>query len=136
MRLWLSDLRDSVQQYGVNRVCRLMNRAGIEAQVVYRSLRARKGEASIVSPDMLQQQYNSDVPHERWVTDIIYNRTHEGWLYLAVVVDLSRKIIGWSIQSRMTKDIVLNAQLMAVWRRNPQKKNAGSFGSGQSVHKP
>ena len=99
-----------------------MNRAGIEAQVVYRSLRARKGEASIVSPDMLQQQYNSDVPHERWVTDIIYNRTHEGWLYLAVVVDLSRKIIGWSIQSRMTKDIVLNAQLMAVWRRNPQKK--------------
>ncbi|HBT6982998.1 TPA: IS3 family transposase, partial [Klebsiella pneumoniae] len=50
-------------------------------------------------------------------------RTHEGWLYLAVVVDLfSRKIIGWSMQSRMTKDIVLNALLMAVWRRNPQKQ--------------
>ena len=50
-------------------------------------------------------------------------RTHEGWLYLAVVVDLfSRKIIGWSIQYRMTKDIVLNALLMAVWRRNPQKQ--------------
>ncbi|XMM17918.1 DDE-type integrase/transposase/recombinase [Escherichia coli] len=49
--------------------------------------------------------------------------THEGWLYLAVVVDLfSRKIIGWSERSRMTKDIVLNALLMAVWRRNPQKQ--------------
>uniref|UniRef100_UPI001F4A349D IS3 family transposase n=2 Tax=Klebsiella pneumoniae TaxID=573 RepID=UPI001F4A349D len=55
--------------------------------------------------------------------DITYIRTHEGWLYLAVVVDLfSRKIIGWSMQSRMTKDIVLNALLMAVWRRNPQKQ--------------
>ncbi|HHV4075609.1 TPA: IS3 family transposase, partial [Klebsiella pneumoniae] len=116
------DLRDSGQQCGVNRVWRLMNRAGIKAQVGYRSPRARKGEASIVSPNRLQRQFNPDAPDKRWVTDITYIRTHEGWLYLAVVVDLfSRKIIGWSMQSRMTKDIVLNALLMAVWRRNPQK---------------
>ncbi|UXJ66624.1 IS3 family transposase [Enterobacter kobei] len=117
------DLRDSGQQCGVNRVWRLMNRAGIKAQVGYRSPRARKGEASIVSPNRLQRQFNPDAPDKRWVTDITYVRTHEGWLYLAVVVDLfSRKIIGWSMQSRMTKDIVLNALLMAVWRRNPQKQ--------------
>ncbi|MGR7776632.1 IS3 family transposase [Klebsiella aerogenes] len=117
------DLRDSGQQCGVNRVWRLMNRAGIKAQVGYRSPRARKGEASIVSPNRLQRQFNPDAPDKRWVTDITYIRTHEGWLYLAVVVDLfSRKIIGWSMQSRMTKDIVLNALLMAVWRRNPQKQ--------------
>ncbi|MEI9628355.1 IS3 family transposase [Phytobacter diazotrophicus] len=117
------DLRDSGQQCGVNRVWRLMKRAGIKAQVGYRSPRARKGEASIVSPNRLQRQFNPDAPDERWVTDITYIRTHEGWLYLAVVVDLfSRKIIGWSMQSRMTKDIVLNALLMAVWRRNPQKQ--------------
>ncbi|EGT4281538.1 IS3 family transposase [Cronobacter malonaticus] len=117
------DLRDSGQQYGVNRVWRLMKRVGIKAQVGYRSPRARKGEASIVSPNRLQRQFNPDAPDERWVTDITYIRTHEGWLYLAVVVDLfSRKIIGWSMQSRMTKDIVLNALLMAVWRRNPQKQ--------------
>ncbi|WP_200921543.1 IS3 family transposase [Citrobacter portucalensis] len=117
------DLRDSGQQCGVNRVWRLMNRAGIKAQVGYRSPRARKGEASIVSPNRLQRQFNTDAPDKRWVTDITYIRTHEGWLYLAVVVDLlSRKIIGWSMQSRMTKDIVLNALLMAVWRRNPQKQ--------------
>ncbi|EKK5548095.1 IS3 family transposase [Enterobacter hormaechei] len=117
------DLRDSGQQCGVNRVWRLMKRVGIKAQVGYRSPRARKGEASIVSPNRLQRQFNPDAPDERWVTDITYIRTHEGWLYLAVVVDLfSHKIIGWSMQSRMTKDIVLNALLMAVWRRNPQKQ--------------
>ncbi|WP_301698072.1 IS3 family transposase [Klebsiella pneumoniae] len=117
------DLRDSGQQCGVNRVWRLMKRVGIKAQVGYRSPRARKGEASIVSLNRLQRQFNPDAPDERWVTDITYIRTHEGWLYLAVVVDLfSRKIIGWSMQSRMTKDIVLNALLMAVWRRNPQKQ--------------
>ncbi|MEN4748147.1 IS3 family transposase [Pantoea agglomerans] len=117
------DLRDSGQQCGVNRVWRLMKRVGIKAQVGYRSPRARKGEASIVSPNRLQRQFNPDAPDERWVTDITYIRTHEGWLYLAVVVDLfSRKIIGWSMQSWMTKDIVLNALLMAVWRRNPQKQ--------------
>lgn len=117
------DLRDSGQQCGVNRVWRLMKRVGIKAQVGYRSPRARKGAASIVSPNRLQRQFNPDAPDKRWVTDITYIRTHEGWLYLAVVVDLfSRKIIGWSMQSRMTKDIVLNALLMAVWRRNPQKQ--------------
>ncbi|HAN4350658.1 TPA: IS3 family transposase [Escherichia coli] len=117
------DLRDSGQQCGVNRVWRLMKRVGIKAQVGYRSPRARKGEANIVSPNRLQRQFNPDAPDERWVTDITYIRTHEGWLYLAVVVDLfSRKIIGWPMQSRMTKDIVLNALLMAVWRRNPQKQ--------------
>ncbi|EOD9026666.1 IS3 family transposase [Klebsiella quasipneumoniae subsp. quasipneumoniae] len=117
------DLRDSGQQCGVNRVWRLMKRVGIKAQVGYRSPQARKGEASIVSPNWLQRQFNPDAPDERWVTDITYIRTHEGWLYLAVVVDLfSRKIIGWSMQSRMTKDIVLNALLMAVWRRKPQKQ--------------
>ncbi|AZG51070.1 IS3 family transposase [Shigella flexneri] len=117
------DLRDSGQQCGVNRVWRLMKRVGIKAQVGYRSPRARKGEASIVSPNRLQRQFNPDAPDERWVTDITYIRTHEGWLYLAVVVDLfSRKIIGWSMQSRMTKDIVLNALLMAVWWRNPEKQ--------------
>ncbi|EJO8274528.1 IS3 family transposase [Salmonella enterica] len=116
------DLRDTGQQCGVNRVWRLMKRAGIKAQVGYRSPRARKGEDSIVAPDRLRRQFNPDAPDERWVTDITYIRTHEGWLYLAVVVDLfSRKVIGWSMQPRMTKEIVLNALLMALWRRNPQK---------------
>lgn len=117
------DLHDTGQQCEVNRVWRLIKRAGIKAQVGYRSPRARIGEASIVTPNRLQRQFNPDSPDERWVTDITCIRTHEGWLYLAVVVDLlSRKVIGWSMQPRMTKEIVLNALLMAVWRRNPQKQ--------------
>lgn len=113
------DLRDSGQQCDVNKVWRLMQRVGIKAQVGYRSSRTRKGEASIVMPNKPQRQFNLEAPDERWVTNITYIRTHEGWLYLAVVVDLfSRKVIGWSMQPRMTKDIVLNALLMAVWRRN------------------
>jgi putative transposase len=57
------------------------------------------------------------------VTDITYIRTHEGWLYLAVVMDLfSRRIVGWSMQSRITKELVLDALLMAVWRRKPKNK--------------
>lgn len=117
------DLRDTGQQFGVNRVRRLMKRAGIKAQAGYRSPRARKGEASIVTPNRLQRQFNPDSPDERWVTDIIYIGTHEGWLYLAVMVDLfSQKVIGCSMQRRMTKEIVLNALLVAVLRRNPQSR--------------
>ncbi|STA84826.1 ISEc14 transposase B [Citrobacter youngae] len=127
MRLWLSQNPSgsagqratvrSEQSLATDETCRDKGSGRIPEPA------ARKGEASIVSPNRLQRQFNPDAPDERWVTDITYIRTHEGWLYLAVVVDLfSRKIIGWSMQSRMTKDIVLNALLMAVWRRNPQKQ--------------
>ena len=60
-------------------------------------------------------------PDEAWVTVITYIRTHEGWLYLAVVLDLfSRRVIGLSMHSRITKELALDAVLMMVWRRNPQ----------------
>lgn len=65
-----------------------MRRAGIKAQVGYRSPQARKGEASIVTPYRFQWRFNPEAPVERWMTDITYIRTHEDWLYLAVVVDL------------------------------------------------
>jgi putative transposase len=57
------------------------------------------------------------------VTDITYIKTHEGWLYLCVVIDLfSRRVVGWSAQSRMTTDLALQALLMAVWRRKPDNR--------------
>jgi putative transposase len=74
-----------------------------------------------VVPNRLQRQFSTATPDEAWVTDITYIRTHEGWLYLAVVLDLfSRRVIGWSMQSRITKELALDALLMAVWRRNPR----------------
>jgi putative transposase len=64
-----------------------------------------------------------EVPDKAWVTDITYIRTLEGFAYLAVVIDLySRRVVGWSMQSRQTADVVLQALLMAVWRRKPQGK--------------
>ena len=57
-----------------------------------------------------------------WATDITYIRTAEGWLYLAVVVDLySRMVIGWSMQATLARGLVLDSLLMAVWRRHPQQ---------------
>ncbi len=118
-----SDIRDTGKQCGINRVYRLMSQAGLRAQVGYRKPRQKSGEVNIVTPNNLQRQFNPDSPDRAWVTDITYIRTHEGWLYLAVVVDLfSRRVIGWSMQSRITKELALDALLMAVWRRKPKFK--------------
>lgn len=79
-------------------------------------------KASVAAPNHLDQQFDVLGPNETWVTDITYIRTHEGWLYLAVVLDLfSRQIVGWSMQGRMDKELVVSALLMALWKRKPQQ---------------
>jgi putative transposase len=115
-----SDLRAYGEGCGKNRVHRLMRAAGLRAHVGYHRPRHRSGQPSVVAPNRLQRAFDVDTPNETWVTDITYIRTHEGWLYLAVVLDLfSRRVVGWSMQSRITKELVLDALLMAVWRRKP-----------------
>lgn len=75
----------------------------------------------MVAPNHLNRQFTPDGPNQSWVTDITYIRTHEGWLYLAVVLDLySRQVVGWSMVSRIDTELVLNALLMALWRRQPK----------------
>lgn len=69
------DLRDTGLQNGVNRLWRLMRRAGIKAQVGHRSPRARKGEASIVAPNRLQRHFNPDAPDERWCSTNVISAT-------------------------------------------------------------
>lgn len=115
------DLRDQGEQISENRVARLASRAGIAAQVGYKRRPSRYGgKPAIVAENRLEQQFQTSAPDQVWVTDITYLRTHEGWLYLCVVIDLfSRRVVGWSAQSRMTKDLALQALLMAVWRRKP-----------------
>ena len=115
------DLRDLGEQCGKHRVARLMKGEGLRAQVGYgRRPRPRGGRVSTVAPNHLDRQFDVAAPNTHWVTDITYIRTHEGWLYLAVVLDLySRQVVGWAMQSQMHADLVLQALLAAVWRRKP-----------------
>ena len=76
------DLRDIGEQCGINRVHRLMQRAGLRAQVGYRKPRARGGEQHVVTPNRLERQFNPLAPNKAWVTDITYIKTHEGWYIL------------------------------------------------------
>jgi putative transposase len=71
-----------------------------------------------IAPNMLQRNFQADAPNRKWAADFTYIWTGEGWLYLAVVVDLfSRRVVGWSMQSSMTSQLVLDALVMALWRR-------------------
>lgn len=117
------DLRDLGEQCGKHRVARLMRNEGLRAQVGYgRRPGMRGGNASVVAGNQLDRQFDVPRANESWVTDITYIRTHEGWMYLAVVIDLfSRQVVGWSMQSRMQTDLVLQAMTMAVWRRKPAR---------------
>ncbi|KQY41460.1 transposase [Rhizobium sp. Root483D2] len=107
-----------------NRVARLTRIAGIKAQIGYkRRPGVYGGRPSIVIDNTLDRQFDVAAPDKASVTDITYIRTNEGFAYLAVVIDLySRRVIGWSMQSRQTTDVVLQALLMAVWRRKPKEK--------------
>ncbi|MCH4247233.1 MAG: IS3 family transposase [Acinetobacter populi] len=117
------DLKDIGESCGINRVHRLMKANGLKSQRGYRKPRTHAGAPAIVSANTLDRQFNPTQPNQLWVTDITYIRTHEGWLYLAVVIDLfSRLVVGWSMKSRITTDLVLDALLMALWRRNPKNK--------------
>lgn len=116
------DLRKDGERCSKHRVARLMRLEGLRAQVGYRRRRyIAGGKPAHVAPNALQQQFSAAAPNERWVTDITYLPTYEGFLYLAVVIDLfSRQVVGWSMQSRIHSDLVLQALLMAVWRRKPK----------------
>ena len=118
------DLRDQGETCSENRVARLASLAGILAPVGYKRRPGRYGgKPAVVASNTLDRQFEVDNPDKVWVIDITYIRTHEGWPYLAVVIDLfSRRVVGWSAQPRMTTDLALQALLAAVWRRKPKTK--------------
>jgi putative transposase len=118
------DLRDQGEQVSENRVARLASLAGISAQIGYRRRPGRyNGKPAVVAANGLDRQFQVTAPDTVWVTDITYIKTHEGWLYLSVVIDLfSRRVVGWSAQSRMTADLALQALLVAIWRRKPKHR--------------
>ena len=116
------DMREVGEACGKHRVLRLMRLAKLRSQTGYRrrSPKYKAGKPSTLAPNRLERQFEIDRPNATWVTDITFIRTYEGWLFLAIVLDLfSRQVVGWSMASRMQSDLVLQALLMAVWRRRP-----------------
>jgi putative transposase len=118
------DLLEAGNRCGRDRVLRLMRQAGLRAQRGYKQPKGYYGgNVSVTTQNKLDRQFEVSAPNQWWVSDITYIHTHEGFLFLAVVMDLyARNIVGWSMSSRITEDIVLDALTMAYWRRKPANK--------------
>ena len=115
------DLREEGIVCGEKRIARLMRQAQLRSVRGYKRPRYRAGRPATTAPNRLQREFTVAQPDRVWVTDITYIRTHEGWLYLTVVIDLySRAVVGWSMKSTMATELVLDALMMAVWRRRPK----------------
>jgi putative transposase len=117
-RVW-HDLLAAGVACGLHRVERLMRQQALRARPRRRGLPAdtgeRKGDAAA---NVLDRQFTAPAPNQKWVADFTYIWTAEGWLYVAVVLDLfSRRAVGWSMQATMTAPLVTDALMMAIWRR-------------------
>lgn len=102
-----------------NRVARLMRRLGLQARQKkrYKST-TKRNKSHPVAPNLLQRDFGTDQPNHKWLVDISYIATLEGWLYLAVVLDLyARRIVGWALAERMTSELTQEALKMALQRR-------------------
>lgn len=116
-RVW-RDLLATGHVCGLHRVERLMRLQGLRARPRRRGLPQDMGERSQAAPNVLDRQFAATAPNQKWVADFTYVWSAEGWLYVAVVLDLySRRIVGWSMQPSMTSQLVTDALMMAIWRR-------------------
>jgi len=103
----------------VNRVARLMSGKFIAKTVKMFRVTTNSKHGYPPAPDLVNQNFVAPAPNSIWTSDITYIRTLEGWLYLAVVLDVfSRKVVGWSMGDRLTKEIVITAVSNAIIRRN------------------
>ena len=122
-------LKASLEQTGIKtsrrRVSRLMKAAGMVPKQVekWHPQTTKAAEKHEKAPNLLDQDFTAEHPDQKWVVDITYIATKEGWLYLAVILDLySRAVVGWSMQSRMSKALVIAAWEMACSWRHPPKE--------------
>lgn len=96
-----------------------MRRQGLRARAARRFKATTNSRHSLpVADNLLRQDFTAAVPNQKWVGDITCLYTEEGWLYLAVTIDLySRRVIGWAMSQRMTAELACDALRMALWRR-------------------
>lgn len=113
------DLADAGFSCSENRVARLMKAAGIKARHKRRRTPGQlEAVVHSIAPNLLDRQFEATGPNQKWAADFTYVWTGEGWLFVAVVLDLySRRVVGWSMQPTMTAQLVMDALLMAVFRR-------------------
>lgn len=105
------------------RIGRLMREAGLFCKTKKKFKATTNSKHNYpVAPNLLNRNFTAIRPNQKWVGDITYVATAEGWLYLATVIDLfSRKVVGWSMDKRMTVELVNDALLSAIWKRKPGK---------------
>ena len=117
-KIW-QELRARGQACGRHRTARLMKQAGLQGIPSRRRWRSRKsGDRPQDVTNHLARDFDTETPNAKWVTDITYIRTGEGWLYLAVVLDLfSRQVVGWAMQPHLGRELVIQAVMMALWQR-------------------
>jgi transposase InsO family protein len=115
------ELRAQGERHGEKRIARVMREHGIRATAVRRfRVTTQSDHPDPVAPNVLARQFRVAVPNRVWVGDMTSLRTQEGWLYLAVILDLaSRRVVGWAMRHTMEQALVLDALAMAVVQRHP-----------------
>ena len=122
-REMMKKLREEGIQIGRYKVGKLMKRLNLKVtqRIAYKVTTKRK-HSDAVADNLLNQNFNPVAPNQVWAGDVTYLKTGEGWMYLAIVMDLfSRHIVGWHISKRMTTDLVCKAMMMAYNLRQPPK---------------
>ena len=115
------ELREEGIEVGLHRVARIMQENGLKARQKTRFKKTTDSDhGGLVAPNLLDQDFSAEGPNEKWGVDISYVWTAEGWLYLAIVLDLfSRKIVGWAISDRMKRGLAMEALRRALVLRKP-----------------
>ena len=118
-----AELKESGFSIGRHRVARLMRENGLQARQKTRFKKTTDSDhGGPVAPNVLSQDFTATGPNEKWGVDISYVWTAEGWLYLAIVLDLfSRRIVGWSVSDRMKRSLAMDALRRAIVLRQPPR---------------
>ncbi|CAB3806219.1 IS3 family transposase ISBxe2 [Paraburkholderia ultramafica] len=119
--MWKELLAHGVRA-GKERVRKLMAQHGIRARHKRKYIATTNSNHDLpVAPNLLERNFTATAPNQVWTTDITYLATAEGWVYLAVIIDLfSRQVVGWSMQPHMKAELVTDALRMAWFRRRPE----------------
>ena len=116
-RVWRDVLEEGLA-CGLHRIERLMRINALRARPRRRGKPKDDGERSVIADNILARDFQADRANQKWLADFTYIWTAEGWLYVAVVLDLfSRRVVGWSMKAERDASLVMDALMMAVWRR-------------------